>query len=357
MKTSQTHAHAHARLQDILEDILHIQSVSGNCYAMHNAVTQKLRALDIPYHVDTAGNIIATKGTPPDAGYYPGICAHLDTVHDIVPEDEYEVRNYTDDFGNILYTNDTGIGGDDKCGIALVLSALEHLDMPMKAFFFVDEETGCVGSSELSPTETLDVGYLIQPDRKGSSDIIAAYCGADSVSKRFRKIMRPIARTYKYSETSGLFTDVFTVQDSAKVSAINFSCGYYDAHTDAEFIDFTDLCHAQAFMFDLLEALGTRRFQCFRKQRSWSKSKYPYEHAGVYSGTSDDYDDYDAPHRFTSAHGWNSAANGSSYRAPSKAQTCLPSPAKPTKQEMIDEYKELFGTEPQLTDRDIENLR
>ena len=87
--------------------------------------------------MDEYGNITVSN-TDEDKNL-PLFCCHLDTVHKKAPEPQL----LKDDI--LLSFNGAGIGGDDKCGIIACLEILKQI--PCKAIFFREEETGCQGSN------------------------------------------------------------------------------------------------------------------------------------------------------------------------------------------------------------------
>jgi hypothetical protein len=273
------------KLQAILEETLMIQSHSDNSVAMTLHVLGILDDLGIPYETDPFGNIIARKGSV-ERGYFPGIVCHLDTVHKI--QDSFEIRaeqEATED-GDIIYSSPTGIGGDDKNGIAIVLWLLEHKDIPnIKAFFFQREEKGCEGSEFIDHKYFKDVGYLIQPDRRGSTDLITSYatksspiCGED-----FRDIMNQIGEAHGYSETSGSITDVVQLaQDRVGISVLNLSCGYYDPHRDKETVSLKNVLIAGHVVREGILTLGEKRYPFIMPPKKLNTTPVGYWKNGVH---------------------------------------------------------------------------
>jgi tripeptide aminopeptidase len=110
------------------------------------------------------GNIIARfAGTLPLA---PTIllCSHMDTIgptDDMVPE----LRD------GIIYSNgQTVLGADDKAGIAVILSTIEHMQAqgidhgPIEVVFTVQEEPGLRGATHLNADLKADFGYILDGD-------------------------------------------------------------------------------------------------------------------------------------------------------------------------------------------------
>ena len=78
-----------------------------------------------------------------------------------------------------------------------------------------------------------DVRFVIQPDRKGNSDLITNIGYSGLCSDEFIEAIEP--KKWNYKEESGLMTDVLTLKENGLgVSCINVSCGYYNAHSDEE---------------------------------------------------------------------------------------------------------------------------
>ena len=105
------------------------------------------------WYIDEVGNLVVTKGVAGTYNY-PCIVAHLDTVHKVVKK--YTIWSSFRNNEKILYAKqgrdklakNTGIGGDDKCGIFACLYFLKVLDN-VKVVFFTQEESGCKGSRNI----------------------------------------------------------------------------------------------------------------------------------------------------------------------------------------------------------------
>ncbi len=87
-----------------------------------------------------------------------------------------------------------------------------------------------------------DSAYVIQFDRRGNTDFITTTNGYVVVTEAFKKDMLSIAADYGYDSATGTVTDVGTLRARGlKVASCNFSCGYYEAHSDSEYINIFDL--------------------------------------------------------------------------------------------------------------------
>lgn len=122
----------------------------------------------------------------------------------------------------------------------------------MKVVFLVEEETGCKGSSEAVMSFFDDVRFVIQPDRKGNSDLITNIGYSELCSEGFIEAIEP--EKWGYMEENGLMTDILTLKEKGLgVSCINVSCGYYNAHTDEEITVKKDLLKCLRFIEHIIE--------------------------------------------------------------------------------------------------------
>lgn len=97
-----------------------------------------------------------------------------------------------------------------------------------------------------------DVRFVIQPDRKGNSDLITSIGYADLCSEGFMEAIEP--EKWGYMEENGLMTDILTLKEKGlEVSCLNVSCGYYNAHTDEEITVKKDLMKSLLFVEHIIE--------------------------------------------------------------------------------------------------------
>ena len=98
------------------------------------------------------------------------LLAHLDTVHTQKPEDIY-----FDSEQGIMWSPQ-GIGGDDRCGVYLILKILQH-HKPY-VMFLEDEESCGVGAGKMvAEVEKPDIKFMIELDRRGRNDCVFYDCG------------------------------------------------------------------------------------------------------------------------------------------------------------------------------------
>jgi len=269
-------------MNSTLFKILNTQSVSYNQTDMQLLVIDLCERAGASVEVDQFGNVFATKGHLQEGQAYPCAVAHLDSVHDILPEDQYQVLEAGGKaFAiNPLKMDFTGIGGDDKCGIYIAVQVLAHLNQA-KAVFFVDEETGCEGSGSCSLDWFHDVGYLLQNDRRGSVDLARTICSLEVASLEFQGVIQHLVPKYgrAWCDNGGL-TDVYKLATRGlNISALNIACSYYDPHTSHEYIDVRELEGTLRFNLEAIQALGLNSYPHEHK-----RAKYTPVYGGQYWG-------------------------------------------------------------------------
>ena len=251
--------------EKLLMKILLTQSKSYHTEDMQEAVLDLVKRNAHMHNlriVTSGGNIMVTKGILGEGEVYPGIAAHLDTVHPIVDIYRVLVDTISSGTASRQFFSLTGIGGDDKCGIFILLSILFSRKVEkVKAFFFVDEEVGCIGAGKAVREHKdwfSDVGYLIEADRRGSSDIILSYSGSETVSPAFKEILltEGAKPQFTFKPAAGSISDVMKIQEDTGISSINLSCGYYNPHSADEFIDESDMLKSRDFIVHLLKKFG-----------------------------------------------------------------------------------------------------
>ena len=258
-------------MDSILEQVLKVQSESYNTTAMEVAIIEIAASFGCKV-TEHKGNLYITKGI---ADNYNCIVAHTDTVHDIIPDKDYQVvevagRVFAYDMG---IEELTGIGGDDKVGVAIALTALRDLEV-IKVAFFRDEEVGGLGSKDANMKFFDDCNFVLQCDRKGNSGIVNNIYGEVMFDQEFALAIAPITKQYGYKEVSGMFTDVYQLAlNGLPVACANIECGYYNPHQPNEYIDLKDYERCKAMTLHLLSTL-TDRYEVNRDVKKSLYDKY-----------------------------------------------------------------------------------
>ena len=224
---------------ELLKQLYKIHSPSGNERAMKKFIRRYVRK-HIPgakMRTDKTGNLYIIKGA---SETYPCMVAHLDQVQRERSQDFTSIETKELIFGySPSLRKQEGLGADDKNGIWIALKCLEKYGT-LKVTFFVEEETGCRGSSQADMDFFKDCRFVIQSDRRGHQDLITTIGWTDLCSDEFLKAIG--YKQFSYQKTEGAMTDILALKENGlKTSCINLSCGYYEPHTDNEFTVKADL--------------------------------------------------------------------------------------------------------------------
>lgn len=269
--------------------VAQVQSASYKTEKMQLFIINSLKLRGLTHTKDRYGNIYCTKG---EADLYPAMVCHIDTVHNINNNAEVHIS------GDNMFAIDRvtmeryGIGGDDKVGIFITLQMFDYYDN-FKAAFFLDEEVGCVGSRQCDFSFFDDCSMVLECDRQGKNDFVNQISGTKLYSDEVSEIISPILQAYDRKETTGGMTDVLEIAGKNKVCVANMSCGYYDPHTENEYISISDVINTMDMCIEIFDATIHKRFEIDQRQ-------VPYSYGGNYmqSYYEDFYDDltYDNHH-------------------------------------------------------------
>lgn len=226
-------------MEELLK-LLSVQSYSHKTEDMYNYLLEFSQRNGWKNYKDGLWNLYVVKGEG-TSETYPCAVAHTDTVHSFVKGGIHPVVIDGKITGiNPLSMRQTGIGGDDKCGIWAALHCLTVLPV-CKAAFFVDEESGARGSGGCHLEFFKDCRYILQADRRGNDDFVTDINGRLS-SDAFLDAVLPIAKRFGYTKSYGAFTDVMKLRNrDVGISVANMSAGYHNPHSDGEYIVVAEL--------------------------------------------------------------------------------------------------------------------
>lgn len=198
------------------------------------------------------------------------LVAHLDTVH------KEPVKHICkSDSGNILMSPQ-GIGGDDRCGVYALTAVHEQAQVKPWLLFTCDEEIGGVGASAFcakhkagkTPKGLDDLKLIIEIDRKGRNDAVFYDCD----NPEFEAYI-----TSKGFQTEwGSFSDISYVAPELGVAAVNLSSGYYNAHTQHEYIDRKHLNATVKKVVEIVADAAKPDFPQYEYIESYRFSRYGY---------------------------------------------------------------------------------
>ena len=214
------------------------------------------------YKVENHDGFLYAKGDVPVL-----LVAHMDTVHRQLPATICEIN------GKI--SSPQGIGGDDRCGIFIIMNLVNRLHCSV--VLCEDEEIGGIGARKFSNSQfihSLDVNYAIEFDRMNANDAVFYSCD----NKDFTEF---VVDTIGFKEAHGSFSDISIIAPAAKIAAVNLSCGYYRAHTTDEYVMYDEMMDT----IDAAEALIKTECDKFeyvaRQQLLMWDNHYPTSYTNV----------------------------------------------------------------------------
>ena len=208
------------------------------------------------------------------------LVAHLDTVHKELPS-----KIYYDSISDSVFCEE-GIGGDDRCGVYMVLEIVKKYNCSV--LFCEDEEIGAVGAEKFVKSKVSDgltFNYAIELDRKGSNDAVFYDCD----NPDFERFV-----TQEFFKTAwGSFSDISTLAPYLGCAAVNLSCGYYNAHTKNEYVVIGEMLKVIEETCKILERTTENdSFEYIEYKYNWRDYKYNgYGNSGFKLGCygNDDY--------------------------------------------------------------------
>lgn len=208
------------------------------------------------------------------------LVAHLDTVHKKLPT----IICYSKDGDYMM--SPQGIGGDDRCGVYIILALLDKLPFKPYIVFTMDEEIGGIGAQAfvdyMSTKDSLpELKYIVEFDRKGNDDCVFYDCD----NKDFTNFVESFGFKTQY----GSFSDISTIAPAFGVAAVNLSSGYYNPHTEHEYVSMNDMHDIIEMSLKML-CSESEKFEYIEKVYSVSKySKYGYGYGYGYNYDDSDY--------------------------------------------------------------------
>lgn len=202
------------------------------------------------------------------------LLAHLDTVH------KSPVRQICRTQDGNIWMSPQGIGGDDRCGVYALVTAYGKSRAKPWLLFTCDEETGGIGARKFRdmhrkgklPRELDGLKVLVEIDRKGKDD--AVYYGCDNPE------FEGYISSKGFNTEWGSFSDISVIAPELGVAAVNLSSGYYNAHTQHEYINKKQLdtivrkvigivADAAGSGFPKYEYIESRSYGRFSHGRAW----------------------------------------------------------------------------------------
>lgn len=200
------------------------------------------------------------------------LTAHMDTVHD----DKMIIFYEREENGKHIISSPQGIGGDDRCGIYMILEIIKT--HKCSVLFCEDEEIGGVGSKAFCTTDLIseltNLNYLIELDRANANDAVFYDCD----NKDFTKF---ILDNTGFKEEYGSFSDISYLAPASGVAAVNLSCGYYHAHTLKEEVVIEEMLTTIEVVKKLLD-VESERFEYIETPYYQRYARYGYYYDDYY---------------------------------------------------------------------------
>ena len=204
------------------------------------------------------------------------VTAHMDTVHE-VQVSRYNVHKWKGQ--HRIQAPKIGIGGDDRCGIYMIVRMILDGLRP-SVLFCEDEEIGSVGARKFCKTKYVndlkELNYLIELDRANSNDAVFYDCD----NPEFTKF---IIENTGYKEAHGTWTDIVELSDECGIASVNFSCGYYNAHRTNEYVIFEEMQRTICTVEKLL-SMESEQFKFIKKVSRYNNWYDDYYWKDVYYG-------------------------------------------------------------------------
>ena len=191
------------------------------------------------------------------------VTAHMDTVHKTQCS-RYSVHKYK---GKHRIQSKDGIGGDDRCGIYMIVRMILDGYKP-SVLFCEDEEIGSVGAEKFTKTEhifDLGVRYIIELDRANADNAVFYECNNEEFTDF-------ILETTGYKEEIGSWSDICELSPASGIASVNLSCGYYNAHTTSEYVIFEEMQNTLKIVEKLLRT-ECKEFKFVQRKRNYFSFK------------------------------------------------------------------------------------
>lgn len=232
----------------MLLDLFRLYGPSKGEKPILDFIVNVLKENKIPFEQDDHGNIYCMNHKN-----VPMLSAHTDCVGG--PESGHYVR-FVDiyPYGNDEIMKGLGnIGGDDKCGVFLILLYLLS-GKPINAIFSICEEIGGLDGIKYLLPKIKDnevfktIPYCIVLDRRSFGDIICSK--NDYGTKEFEDALHEIGKKYYYEPVTGGCSDMNTIKEY--MNGCNLSVGYYNPHSTTEFVSIGDLHNTWEYLQELI---------------------------------------------------------------------------------------------------------
>ncbi|MCL2548227.1 MAG: hypothetical protein FWE76_03580 [Symbiobacteriaceae bacterium] len=208
-----------------------------------------LEKLCIDIRQDKEGNLFGERPGDADADTIL-LCSHMDTVffpeieRTIFVEDGYLKldQNKLPREPERAGVRPAVLGGDDRAGIEIILSVLEHYDGPLnlRVLFTTREEIGGEGVYDVDKSFLQDVRCGLVLDRRNTGDIVTRIEGLNLAPRSFIQHVHQAGKAVnirEMREVAGSFSDTYFLVRRNRIPCLNLSTAYFFPHTAKEMLD------------------------------------------------------------------------------------------------------------------------
>lgn len=228
------------------------------------------------YEVTSADGFVYAKGNIPVM-----LVAHMDTVH-------HDPVHHICISKEGMVMSPQGIGGDDRCGVYMITEIIKKLKKKPYVVFTEDEETGGVGARKFVKSDiisSIDINYIIELDRKGKEDAVYYNCNNEDFEKWIT--------SFGFKTAIGSYSDISTIAPALGVAAVNLSSGYYNQHTQHEYISLKTVNRVIGKVTEMISKKSVKYEYVAKYNYSSYGKGYSSYSGGYYSGWDRGYYDYD----------------------------------------------------------------
>ena len=219
------------------------------------------------------------------------LVAHMDTVHKEKCTNVIRVGN--------RISSPQGIGGDDRCGVFIIANLVKKYHCSV--LLCEDEEIGTIGARKFTKTDyinNLDVNFMIEFDRRGNNDAVFYSCDNKDFTNH-------VLDNTGYKEAIGSFSDISVLMPASKLCGVNLSCGYYNAHTTSEYVNYDEMIDTISAAEVLIKTECEKPFEYVAK--TYAPSTYNSNYRSYGGGYHNPY--YPSYNRYGSTYGNNDVNN------------------------------------------------
>jgi tripeptide aminopeptidase len=232
-------------------DLLKLNSRGGHNQPVQNYIKQQLEEVHVKFDIFDKTTIYNI-----DDVSLPLFAAHTDTVRNVeddIAADTGNIQVITRKDNTFIINPGCVLGGDDMCGVHIILEMLRAGEK--FNFVFTDGEETMNGSAEpfvRVNTEVLSkMPYGIILDRKGNSDIICTHNHYGS--EKFENQLAKIGEPFGYSPDTGMCSDADFIRNV--MSCANLSIGYERAHSKKEYVVWENMENCYDYSVAILKQL------------------------------------------------------------------------------------------------------